>query len=163
GHGRVIFVNTLFGCLSTTSDRHSFQPLWQPTWQSKLAAEDRCHLNGLALEDGRPRYVSAVSQSDVADGWRDHRREGGVIGDVKDNAIVCTGLSMPHSPRVHRGNLWLLDSGNGFFGRVDLQRREFESVAFCPGYLRGMALVGDNAVVGLSRPRHEQTFSGLAL
>ena len=161
--GRLLFVNTLFGCLATLGERHSFKPLWQPPWQSKLAAEDRCHLNGLALEDGRPRYVTSVSQSDVADGWRDRRRDGGVVVALADNAVVCRGLSMPHSPRVYRDQLWVLDSGQGSFGRVDQQRGIFEPVTFCPGYLRGLSFVGDFAVVGLSLPRHERTFTGLAL
>ena len=121
--GRVIFVNTLFGCLASINETSSFVPLWQPPFLSKLAAEDRCHLNGLAMKDGRPQYVTAVSQSDVADGWRDRRRDGGCLIDVKTNEIVCTGLSMPHSPRIYRGKVWLLDSGTGFFGSVDLQQR----------------------------------------
>src|SRR3954469_23223877 len=116
GSGRVVFVATLFGCLATLSKRFSFTPLWRPPFLSKLAAEDRCHLNGLALEDGRPRYVTAVSTSDVADGWRDRRRESGVIMEVPSGEIVATGLSMPHSPRVYRGELWVLNSGAGCFG-----------------------------------------------
>ncbi len=71
--GRVIFVNTLYSCLATLSDRHSFTPLWQPPFISKLAPEDRCHLNGLALVDGEPAYVTAVSRSDVPSGWRERR------------------------------------------------------------------------------------------
>ncbi len=161
--GRVVFVNTLFSCLATLSDRHSFTPLWQPPFISKLAAEDRCHLNGLALENGKPRYVTAVSQSDVADGWRDKRRDGGCVVDVTTNTAVCTGLSMPHSPRLYRDNLWLLDSGTGFLGRVDRNSGAFEPVTFLPGYTRGLAFAGDFAVVGLSKPRDNKTFSGLAL
>ena len=163
GEGRPVFVNTLFSCLATVSERYSFQPLWQPPFISKLAAEDRCHLNGLAMEDGRPRYVTAISRSDVADGWRDHRRSGGVVVDVQSNEIVVAGLSMPHSPRLYRGKLWLLESGSGQFGYVDLERGRFEPVAFCPGYGRGLAFAGDFAVVGLSRARQNRTFSGLAL
>ena len=161
--GRAIFVNTLFGCLATVSPAHSFIPLWQPPFLSKLAAEDRCHLNGLAMDDGRPRYVTAVSQSDVADGWRDRRNDGGCVIDVASGEIVVSGLSMPHSPRLHNGRLWLLDSGSGHFGYVDAEKGAFERVAFCPGYLRGLSFIGDFAVVGLSRPRGNRTFSGLAL
>ena len=60
-NGRVVFVNTKFGCLATLHERDSFTPLWRPPFVSKLAAEDRCHLNGLALADGRPAYVTAVA------------------------------------------------------------------------------------------------------
>jgi len=163
GMGRVVFVNTLFSCLATVSERYSFLPLWRPPFVTKLAAEDRCHLNGLAIANGAPAYVTSVARSDAHEAWRDHRRDGGVVIDVRTNEIVLEGLSMPHSPRVHRERLWLLDSGNGNFGYADLQRGCFEPVAFCPGYARGLAFIGNFAVVGLSRPRENKTFSGLAL
>ena len=159
----LVFVNTLFSCLATVSPTHSFVPLWQPPFISKLAAEDRCHLNGLAMVDGKPKYVTSVSQSDVADGWRDKRRDGGCLIDLDSNEIVVSGLSMPHSPRWHRGKLWLLNSGTGEFGFVDLKAGTFEPVAFCPGYGRGLAMYGDYAVVGLSKPRNNKTFQGLTL
>jgi uncharacterized protein (TIGR03032 family) len=163
GSGRAVFVNTLFGCLATPSERHSFVPIWRPSFISKLAAEDRCHLNGLAMDQGRPRYVTSVSRTDVADGWREHRRDGGTVVDVGDDRIVATGLSMPHSPRMYRERLWLVDSGNGYFGYIDTGSGRFERVTFCPGYGRGLAFIGDFAVVGLSRARENRTFQGLAL
>jgi uncharacterized protein (TIGR03032 family) len=161
--GRPLFVNTLFACLATVSDGASFRPVWKPDFISKLAAEDRCHLNGLAMEAGKPLYVTAVSRSDVADGWRDRRGDGGTVIDVATGAIVAEGLSMPHSPRFHEGRLWLLNSGTGEFGHVDLASGKFEPVAFCPGYARGLAFIGNHAVIGLSLARENRTFSGLAL
>ncbi len=160
--GEVMFVNTLFGCLAKLSDSHSFTPVWKPPFISRLAAEDRCHLNGLAMDGGEPRYMTAVSQSDVVDGWRDRRRDGGCVIEVPGGEVVATGLSMPHSPRMHRDKLWVLDSGTGHFGWVDTKAGTFETVAFCPGYMRGLCFVEDFAVVGLSKPR-DNTFAGLAL
>jgi uncharacterized protein (TIGR03032 family) len=160
--GRVIFVCTLFGCLATLSEHASFQPLWRPSFLSALVPEDRCHLNGLAMRDGRPAYVTAVADSDVADGWRDRRHDGGCIVDVTSGEIIARGLSMPHSPRWHRDRLWVLNSGTGELGSIDFASGKFEPLAFCPGYLRGMAIVGDYAVVTLSKPRH-MTFHGLKL
>jgi uncharacterized protein (TIGR03032 family) len=162
--GRAIFVNTLFSCLATTSEAKSFRPLWRPRFVSKLVPEDRCHLNGLAMQDGAPAYVTAVSESDVADGWRDRRTGGGIVIDVRSGEIVARGLSMPHSPRVYNGRLYLLDSGTGRFGSLDTASGAFEEIAFCPGYLRGLAFHGNFAIVGLSQPRREtRTFSGLPL
>ena len=161
--GQLVFVNTLFGCLATLSETHSFKPLWRPPFISKLAAEDRCHLNGLAMKDGRPAQVTAVSQSDVADGWREQRANGGIVIDVPSKEIIASGLSMPHSPRWHNGRLWLLNSGTGEFGHVELDTGRFVPVTFCAGYLRGLAFHGDFALVGLSKPRHNKTFSGLPL
>jgi len=163
GTGRVVFVATGFGCLATLSEPSSFAPLWRPPFLSKLTAEDRCHLNGLALVGGRPRYVTAVSASDVVDGWRDRRCDGGIVMELPGGRVIASGLSMPHSPRWYRDRLWLLNSGTGQFGSVDPGSGRFEPLAFCPGYLRGLAFVGDYAVVGVSRPRHDKTFGGLAL
>lgn len=163
GGGDLVMVNTLFSCLSAPSERHSFRPIWQPPFISRLAAEDRCHLNGLAMRDGLPAYVTAVAASDGADGWREHRADGGVLIDVQANEIVATGLSMPHSPRWYRDRLWLCNSGTGEFGTVDLDNGRFEPLSFCAGYLRGVAFHGDYALLGSSRPRHNKTFSGLPL
>jgi uncharacterized protein (TIGR03032 family) len=161
--GRLLFANTLFSCIGAASMTHSFRPVWRPSFVSRLAAEDRCHLNGLAMRDGRPAYVSCVAETDVADGWRDHRTGGGIVVDVASGAIVCRGLSMPHSPRLHDGKLWVLNSGSGEIGTVDLAKGRFQPVAFCPGYLRGLAFIGQHAIVGLSEPRENRTFAGLNL
>jgi uncharacterized protein (TIGR03032 family) len=161
--GRVLFVATGFGCIGTLAERSSFTPLWRPPFLSKLAAEDRCHLNGLALDDGRPRFATMVSTSDVVDAWRDRRRDGGVVVEIPDGRVIARGLSMPHSPRLYRGRLWLHNSGTGHFGSIDPAGGEFEPLTFCPGYLRGLALAGDHAVVGLSHPRQDRTFGGLPL
>jgi uncharacterized protein (TIGR03032 family) len=130
---------------------------------SKLAAEDRCHLNGLALADGRPRFATMVSMSDVVDGWRDRRSDGGVVVEIPSGRVLVSGLSMPHSPRLYQGRLWLHNSGTGQFGSVDPAGGRFVPLTFCPGYLRGLAFAGDYAVVGLSHPRDDRTFAGLAL
>jgi uncharacterized protein (TIGR03032 family) len=164
--GRVVFVNTLYNCLATTSERHSFAPLWKPPFISKIVKEDRCHLNGLAMADGVPRYVTAVSKSDTIDGWRDRRSDGGIVVDVQSGEIVIGGLSMPHSPRIYRDHLWLLNSGTGELGWIETGAgsgaAKFHALAFCPGFLRGLAFQGNYAFVGLSKPRY-QRFEGLAL
>lgn len=162
--GRILFVNTLFSCLARVSESRSFTAVWKPPFVSRLAAEDRCHLNGLALKDGRPASTTAIGTTDVTDGWREHRRDGGVVVDIATGAVACTGLSMPHSPRWHEGRLYVLNSGAGEFGRVDPDSGRFEPIAFLPGYGRGLAFAGPHhAVVGLSEPRENRTFAGLPL
>ena len=114
------------------------------------------------MRDGRPAFVTVVSRSDVADGWRDKRQDGGCVLDVASGEAVCTGLSMPHSPRWYRDRLWVLNSGTGEFGQVELATGRFVPIAFCPGYLRGLTFHGDYAIATLSKPRHV-SFQGLAL
>lgn len=161
--GKPIFVNTLFNCLSTISESKSFKPLWKPEFITKLAAEDRCHLNGLAAENNEPAYVTLVGKSDVIDGWRKFRDGGGMVIDVRTNEIVCAGLSMPHSPRLYKDKLWLLEAGTGYFGYVDMETKKFVKLTFCPGFLRGLTFIDDYAIVGLSKNRENKTFEGLPL
>jgi len=166
--GRIVFVNTRYSCLATPSVTHAFKLVWKPSFITKLAPEDRCHLNGLALEGSQIRYVTACSGTDMVDGWREHRADGGVVIDVTDDRIVCEGLSMPHSPRVQKeqegqdGHVWFLNSGTGHLCRFDPSGGKREDVAFCPGFLRGLALVDHYAVVTVSLPRNGR-FQGLAL
>ena len=160
--GNVVFVNSKYSCLATFDPVHSFRPLWRPRFISNLAPEDRCHLNGLAMRDGRPKFVSAVSRSDVVDGWRERRHEGGVIIDVETDRIVTEDLSMPHSPRLANGKFWVLDSGRGYLCRVDEANGEVERVAFLPGFLRGLSFWRHFALVATSLPR-DSSFRGLEL
>lgn len=163
--GDPVFVATRFNCLATVSATHSLKPLWRPFFISQLVGEDRCHLNGLALRDGTPAYVTAIAATNRYDEWRDHAAHGGIVVDVHRNAVVCDGLSMPHSPRMHKQALWLLNSGTGELGYVDdveIGRGRFTPVTFCPGFARGLAFHQHHALVGLSLPRHDN-FAGLGL
>lgn len=164
-NGMPVFVNTRFNCLATVSDHHSFQEVWRPPFIDTLISEDRCHLNGMAMRDGKPAYVTAVSKSNTIDGWRDRRDGGGVVIDVARNEIVCEGLSMPHSPRWYDGQLWVLNSGTGELGVIeglDFGVGHFVPRVFCPGFLRGLSFYKGYAFVGLSKPRYKR-FEGLPL
>lgn len=160
--GRVVFVNTRYSCLATLDLVHSFRPIWKPPFISRLAPEDRCHLNGVAFDGGAARYVTAVSRSDIVEGWRERRHEGGVLVEVETGRIVTEQLSMPHSPRVHGTGLYALDSGRGEIVRIDPASGNRKTIAFCPGFLRGMAIHAGYALVTVSKPRNG-TFRGLAL
>ncbi|WP_430429965.1 TIGR03032 family protein [Parasphingorhabdus sp.] len=161
-NGKIVFVNTRYSCLCEPSVTHSFKPIWKPEFISKLAPEDRCHLNGLAMVEDQPKYVTAVCRSDVVDGWRDRRHDGGIVIDIDSNEILTGGLSMPHSPRFHDGKLWLLNSGTGELGWLNPSDKAFTPLAFFPGFLRGLAFHNGYAFVTLSKPRHGR-FEGLEL
>ena len=156
-------VSTRFSCLCTLSPDYSFVPRWQPPFITKIVAEDRCHLNGLALVDGLPRYVTALGTTDERDGWRADKPRGGCIIDIDSGEFVCRGLSMPHSPRWRDGRLWVLESGTGRLLVVDLSTGCRESVAEFNGFTRGLVIVGPYAFVGLSKIRATSAMDGVPL
>ena len=153
GGGRLIFVNSRYSCLAIFDEKHSFRPLWKPRFISSLAPEDRCHLNGLAMANGMPTYVTAISISDVKEGWREERHKGGVLIHVESGEVVTDRLSMPHSPRLHEDRIWALDSGRGQIVRIDENTGAVENVAFCPGFLRGLTFHNGYALVTVSKAR----------
>jgi uncharacterized protein (TIGR03032 family) len=156
-------VNTRFSCLCTLDGVHSFVPRWRPPFVTALAAEDRCHLNGLGLCDGRPAWVTALGVTDTARGWRANKRDGGVLLSVTSGEVVARGLSMPHSPRWHGGRLWVLESGSGTLGIVDPAAGRYQPVAGLPGFTRGLDFAGKYAFVGLSQVRETAVFNGLPI
>lgn len=158
--GQLWFVNTRFSCLCTMDLDNSFTPRWRPTWITALAAEDRCHLNGMVMEDGAPKYVTALARTDTAGGWREHKGTSGVIVDITTDEVIVEGLSMPHSPRLHQGHMWVLESGKGALVRIDRTTGKRTEVARVPGFARGLAFIGRYAVIGLSQVR-ESVFTGL--
>lgn len=161
--GALWFVNTLFSCLCTLDEEHSFVPRWRPRFVSVYAPEDRCHLNGLGLRDGRPRYVTALGETGAVQGWRGNKRDGGVLIDIEAGATLARGLSMPHSPRWHDGRLWLLESGRGALVTVDPQNGRCTDVARVPGFARGLDFVGPVALIGLSQLRESNAFTDIPI
>ncbi len=155
------FVNTRFSCLANPSDRHTFVPHWRAPFITDLVPEDRCHLNGLALVDGVPRYVTALGATDSVAGWREDKTRGGIVMDVQSNEIIVSNLAMPHSPRWHQGKLWFLHSGAGELVQVDPDTGQCTTVCYLQGYLRGLTFLGDYAVIGLCKIRESVIFGGM--
>ncbi|RPH80267.1 MAG: TIGR03032 family protein [Planctomycetaceae bacterium] len=157
-------VNTLFSCLATIEPGYSFVPRWKPHFVSDCYQPgDRCHLNGLAVDGGVPRFVTAMAETDAPNAWRERKHETGVLMDVASNEVVSRGFAMPHSPRVHDGRIWVLDSGRGELVVVDPATGGRETVTAFPGYVRGLSFWGSLAFVGLSRIRETSVFGGLPI
>src|SRR6266446_3679086 len=156
-------VNTAFGCLCTLDGKHSFVPRWRPPFVTALAAEDRCHLNGLAMADGAPKYVTVLAETDTPQGWRPNKAKSGCLIDVASGQTVARGFAMPHSPRVHRGRVWMLHSGAGQLVLVDPASGKAQTVTELPGYTRGLALYDRFAFIGLSKIRETSTFGGVPI
>lgn len=151
-------VNTQFSCIATMVDGCSFKPVWQPPFITTLAPEERCHLNGMAMLDGRPAYVSYLAESDVSWGWHSESSMTGAIMCVADNQVIVDRLSMPHSPRWHQGWLYFCESGAGKIWRWRMHQgsAQLQLLACLNGFTRGLKLQGDLAFVGLSEVRPAQ-------
>jgi uncharacterized protein (TIGR03032 family) len=164
GEGRQLWVvNTRFSCLCTLDGSASFTPRWRPPFVSQLEPSDRCHLNGLAMDGGRPRFVTALGETDSPGGWRPTKAVGGVLMDAPSGEVICRGLSMPHSPRWRGGRLWVCESGAGTLGTVELASGRYEPVVEVPGFTRGVDFLGNYAFVGLSQVRESAVFSGIPI
>ncbi|MCP4701648.1 MAG: TIGR03032 family protein [Gammaproteobacteria bacterium] len=157
-------VNTRFSCLALIDEHYSFTPAWQPKFIDALTPDERCHLNGLALADGRPRYVTALGMSNTTEGWRENKLSGGILMDTDSQEIIVHGLAMPHSPRLYDKRLYLLNSARGELVHVDPGSGHLETVSRIPGFVRGMARCGDYVFIGVSKLRHKhQTFGDLPI
>jgi uncharacterized protein (TIGR03032 family) len=146
-------VNTRFSCLAALHPTYSFAPRWRPPFVSALRPEDRCHLNGLALMDGQPRYVTVLAETDYPQGWREVKSTGGCILETPSGRTVARGLSLPHSPRSRGELLYFLQSGKGELSVVHPSTGQVSEVAQLAGVVRGLALHEEFAFVGLSRAR----------
>lgn len=155
-------INTSFSCLCQVTGNYNFIPRWQPPFISQLVSEDRCHLNGLVMINGKPKYVTALGTTDTHQGWRESIVDGGVLIDVETNEIILDKLAMPHSPLMHNGTLYLLLSASGELIKVDVKAKKFEVIKKLDGFCRGLDIIGDYAFVAMSKLRkNSSTFAKL--
>lgn len=151
---KLMAVNTLFSCLSYIDGEHSFTPFWQPPFITELSPEDRCHLNGIAIENNEIKYLTALGNTNTIQGWRDNKMNGGIVMEYPSGKIITDGLAMPHSPRIYNGELYLLNSAQGELVHVNTQNGTYETVVNLGGFARGMARFGDYLFIGVSKLRH---------
>ena len=156
-------INTRFSCLCTLDKNYSFVPRWRPKFVTALTPEDRCHLNGLGMVDARPKYVTALGETNTVGGWRANKANGGILIDITTDEIISRGISMPHSPRWYRDRLWVLESGRGSLALCDRSNGKLETVTTLPGFTRGIDFYGSLAFIGLSQIRETAVFSNLPL
>lgn len=161
--GAIWFVNTLFSCLCTLDTKSSFVPRWRPKFVSHYAPEDRCHLNGLAMRNGIPRYLTALGETNTPQGWRENKRNGGLLIDRNTDRVIVRGLSMPHSPRWYDNRLWVLESGRGALVTIDPKTGEKHDVARVPGFCRGLDFIGPIAFIGMSQLRETNAFTDIEI
>lgn len=157
---RLYAVNTLFSCIIKIDDDYNFTPHWTPPFIDKLASEDRCHLNGMAMKDGLPKYASAFNQGNSFQSWRDKVTETGVLFDLENDEVIAEGLAMPHSPRIFGDDLYVLLSATGELVKVDVKTGKYDVVVKVDGFVRGMSLYKDYLFIGLSKLRKNSSTFG---
>lgn len=163
-NGDLYAVNTSFSCLIKIDDNYSFTPVWQPPFIDQLASEDRCHLNGMAMKNGLPKYVTAFNNGNTKQSWREVVTSGGILMDVTTNEVIAKGLPMPHSPRIFDDQLYVLFSATGELARIDTKTGTSDIITRLDGFVRGLAQHGDYAFIGLSKLRkNSSTFAKLAI
>ena len=136
------------------SRMYSFIPRWKPPFITALAPEDRCHLNGFCLRDGKLRYVTALRATDSPGRLALKAGRGNSHGDSlgRDHG-ERPGSSMPHSPRwLQRADVVL-----GKRQRRDRDHRSEERKiprGLPPAWLHArFDFAGPHAFVGLSQVR----------
>ena len=155
-------VNTLFSCIIKVDDDYNFKPYWKPNFIDALVSEDRCHLNGMAMKDGKPKYATAFGTGNTFQSWRDTVTTGGIIMDLESDEIISNGLAMPHTPRIFNGDLYTLLSATGELIRINPANGSYDVVVKVDGFVRGMDLHKDYLFIGLSKLRkNSSTFSKL--
>ncbi len=160
---KLFAVNTLFSCIMQVDDRYNFIPVWKPPFIDKLVSEDRCHLNGMAMKQGKPRYATAFNRGNSYQSWREKITQTGVVFDVETGEPVVTGLAMPHTPRIFNDKLFVLLSATGELIQIDPDSGKYDVVVKLDGFVRGMSLYKDYLFVGLSKLRkNSSTFGKLS-
>jgi uncharacterized protein (TIGR03032 family) len=155
-------VNTLFSSIIKLDDDYNFTPYWRPSFIDQFVSEDRCHLNGMAMKDGLPKYATAFNQGNTRQSWRENVTKTGVLFDVDTNEVILDGLAMPHTPRLFGNDLYLLQSASGELIKVDVKKGKYDVVFKTDGFVRGMSLHQDFLFIGLSKLRkNSSTFSKL--
>lgn len=159
-NGDLFGVNTLFSNIVKIDANYNFTPYWTPPFIDKLVSEDRCHLNGMAFVNGKPKYVTAFNNGNTIQSWRENITKSGILMDVESNEIILNGLAMPHSPRVFGNDLYVLLSATGELVKVDPATGKYDVVIKVDGFVRGMSLHKDYLFIGLSKLRENSSTFG---
>ena len=159
-NGELYAVNTLFSSIVKIDDDYNFTPFWTPPFIDKIASEDRCHLNGMAMQNGKPKYATAFNSGNTPQSWRDKVTESGIIIDIETNAIIAKGLAMPHTPRIFNDELYVLLSATGELAKVNPEDGTYEVIVQIDGFVRGMSFHKNYLFIGLSKLRKNSSTFG---
>jgi len=163
GDDGIYAINTSFSCICKIDGEFNFTPVWKPPFINEIIPGDLCHLNGMVVLNGKPKYVTALGTTNTPQGWKENIVHGGVLMDVEKNEIVLNGLSMPHSPKMYNNELYLLMSASGEFIKVNLETKSYQTLKKFEGFCRGLSFYKDFAFIGFSKLRkNSSTFAKLS-
>ncbi len=163
-NGKILAVNTSFSCIAELDTFYNFKPIWKPDFVSEICPEDRCHLNGMVVKEGKAIFATAFNQGDSPKSWKADITQTGVLIDIVQNKIVLANLPMPHSPKLYQNELYMLLSATGDLIKVNPQNGTYELVFQTFSFVRGLSFYGDYAFIGTSRFRKtSSTFAKLQL
>jgi uncharacterized protein (TIGR03032 family) len=164
-HGNAVGLNAIV----ELREAGGFRPVWWPRAidgeRGPLFARNYLQLNSIASGPTLAASffsASAARPSARRPGHRNFPVDGrGVVFSGRTREVVAGGLTRPHSARLHRGRLWVDNSGYGEL--VRLENGRFECVARLPGWTRGLCFQRGIAFVGTSRvlPRFRHYAPGL--
>lgn len=157
---QLVAVNTLFSCIMRVGHQFSFEPLWSPPFITELSGDDKCHLNGIAVENGNIRYATAFGRGDSARSWKATIPDSGIMIDLNSGDILSAGLAMPHSPRLVNGRLLALLSATGQLVEIDRSSGAVQVLKSLTGFVRGMAFYHGYLFIAHSRLRRESSSFG---
>ncbi len=157
-------VNTNFSCIIKIDDQYSFTPIWKPNFISKITSGDRCHLNGMGVENHKINCVSAFAATDQSRQWKENITTSGILIDFESKEIIASDLGMPHSPRILNGEIYLLLSATGELIRIDKSSGKYDVVTQIDGFVRGLSFAHGYAFIGISKIRKSSSgFSNLPI
>jgi len=161
-NGELFAVNTLFSCIVKIDAEFNFTPFWNPPFIDSIVSEDRCHLNGMVMQNGKPKYATAFNRGNSIQSWRENKTKTGIVIDIDTNEIICEGLPMPHSPLLYKNELYVLLSATGELVKIDPAEKNYKVICKPGGFVRGMAVHKDYIFIGTSKLRkNSSAFSDL--
>ncbi len=131
-----------------------FKFIYKPSFcDEENDAKDTHHVNGIGLKDGGIRYVTAFSDIETSElkGWK-HFPDTGVVWDVVQDEPALRGLTLPHSPRLDDGFIYVCNSGTGELLRY--MDGKVESL-YIGNFIRGMEFYGRYIFIGGSMIRED--------
>ena len=160
-HDLSYLVNTRHSALSTLDNGVFNQQYWMPPFISEFVPDDLCHLNGLAIRNSVPAFVTCLAGSNLPRGWRLFPSNSGLLIDIINNKVISNGLTLPHSPRFVDDRLYFLQSGISSLCFLDIKTEVVLTITELPGFARGMAIVDNYAIIGMSTIRNSNLWDSL--